>query len=67
MLQPLFINGSIIIGMRFLVEYQNPVPDPSKLGFGPILDGLPLVLAGAAAIFALILIMYFLLRGKKEY
>jgi hypothetical protein len=53
--------------MRFLVEYQNPVPDPSKLAFSPILEGLPLVLAGAAAIFALILIMYFLLRGKKEY
>ncbi|MFH0884527.1 MAG: hypothetical protein V1861_02350 [Candidatus Micrarchaeota archaeon] len=53
--------------MRFLVQYQNPVPDPSRLGFGPILDNLPLVLAGAAIIFVLILLMYFLLRGKKEY
>jgi len=53
--------------MTLFEEYQNPVPDPSRLGFGPILDGLPLVLAGAAAIFVIILIMYFLLRGKKEY
>jgi hypothetical protein len=53
--------------MRFLAEYQSPVPDPSRLGFSPILDSLPLVLAGAAIIFVLILVMYFLLRGKKEY
>ncbi len=42
-------------------------PDPSKLAFGPLLEGLPFVLAGAAAIFVIIIILYFLLRGKKRY
>lgn len=42
-------------------------PDPSRLTFGPLFDSLPFVLAGAALIFILILILYFLLRGKKRY
>lgn len=53
--------------MRLSAEYANPLPDPSRLGFAPLFESLPLVLAGAAAIFAIIILLYFLLRGRKQY
>jgi hypothetical protein len=58
------------IQLSFMLGAQSGpdlAPDPSRLTFGPLLEGLPLVLAGAAAIFILVLILYFLLRGKKRY
>ena len=42
-------------------------PDYEQLSLAPLWDNLVLVCIGAAAIFAIVAVMYFLLRGKKQY
>ncbi|MCI0504149.1 hypothetical protein L0Y65_05575 [Candidatus Micrarchaeota archaeon] len=42
-------------------------PHPEKLALDPVMDSLPALCLGAAAIFALALIIYFMLRGKSQF
>lgn len=53
--------------MRLGLSMPDFAPDPSRLALDPIINNVPLVCLGAAAIFALALIIYFLLRGKSQY
>jgi hypothetical protein len=53
--------------MQLSQSFPDAVPDPSKLALDPIINNVPLVCLGAAVIFALALIIYFMLRGKSQY
>jgi len=51
------------------METPQPFAPPSHeaLDLGPLYQGLPFVVLGAAVIFVIIIILYFLLRGPRQY
>ncbi len=42
-------------------------PSHEALSLEPLLQGLPIAVAGAAIVFILIIVLYFLLRGPRQY
>lgn len=42
-------------------------PDYERLSIAPLWDNLALICMGALLVFAVVAILYFLLRGKKQY
>ena len=49
------------------MNYSTNLPSPERLGLGPIWENLAVVCIGAALIFAAAIVLYFLLRGKRQY
>jgi hypothetical protein len=49
------------------MEPSSLVPEPGRLGLEPLLSGSPVICLGVAAIFGIVLILYFLLRGRRHY
>ena len=45
----------------------EPPPSPDALALDPLFQGVPFVAIGAVLIFLAIIVLYFLLRGKRQY
>ncbi len=49
------------------MNYSAGLPSAESLGFGPLFDSLGVVCIGGAAIFVIVILLYFLLRGRRDY
>jgi hypothetical protein len=48
-------------------SFPDFAPDAERLSLAPVWENLAVVCAGAAIIFAAAVILYFILRGRREY
>jgi hypothetical protein len=64
--QLLFISASPYSGMIRVQSVPDLAPSPDRLSLEPLFQSSYVVCLGVAAIFLALIILYFLLRGRKQ-